>query len=140
MRVQSLVIVGVFCLMLLRPPRSTRTDTLFPYTTLVRSNLAACGGAFLAGAVGCDHRLRGGRLVQARRVEIRSQPPAQRADEAKAGCPDPTEARILRRGSHRASYKKTGGRAGVGRGQIGGASCGGGGGSDCRSTGGGRTK
>src|SRR3546814_14359319 len=29
-----------FFLMLRRPPRSTRTDTLFPYTTLVRS---ACG-------------------------------------------------------------------------------------------------
>src|SRR3546814_10188667 len=27
----------VFFLMLRRPPRSTRTDTLFPYTTLVRS-------------------------------------------------------------------------------------------------------
>src|SRR3546814_17708508 len=32
-----------------RPPRSTRTDTLFPYTTLFRSieahnNLLACGG------------------------------------------------------------------------------------------------
>src|SRR3546814_12179009 len=26
-----------FFLMLLRPPRSTRTDTLFPYTTLFRS-------------------------------------------------------------------------------------------------------
>src|SRR3546814_8833639 len=26
--------------MLRRPPRSTRTDTLFPYTTLFRSNLA----------------------------------------------------------------------------------------------------
>src|SRR3546814_5476636 len=25
-------------LMILRPPRSTRTDTLFPYTTLFRSN------------------------------------------------------------------------------------------------------
>src|SRR3546814_12675241 len=30
--------------MLRRPPRSTRTDTLFPYTTLFRS------GAFMAGA------------------------------------------------------------------------------------------
>src|SRR3546814_11311509 len=28
---------GVFFLMLRRPPRSTRTDTLFPYTTLFRS-------------------------------------------------------------------------------------------------------
>src|SRR3546814_4083212 len=28
----------IFFLMILRPPRSTRTDTLFPYTTLFRSN------------------------------------------------------------------------------------------------------
>src|SRR3546814_15031226 len=27
----------IFFLMIRRPPRSTRTDTLFPYTTLVRS-------------------------------------------------------------------------------------------------------
>src|SRR3546814_4892421 len=27
-----------FCLMIRRPPRSTRTDTLFPYTTLFRSS------------------------------------------------------------------------------------------------------
>src|SRR3546814_16716396 len=26
-----------FCFMIRRPPRSTRTDTLFPYTTLFRS-------------------------------------------------------------------------------------------------------
>src|SRR3546814_19219640 len=26
-----------------RPPRSTRTDTLFPYTTLFRSLMVACG-------------------------------------------------------------------------------------------------
>src|SRR3546814_12691849 len=32
--------VIVFFLMIRRPPRSTRTDTLFPYTTLFRS---ACG-------------------------------------------------------------------------------------------------
>src|SRR3546814_20710307 len=29
----------VFFLMIRRPPRSTRTDTLFPYTTLFRSDL-----------------------------------------------------------------------------------------------------
>src|SRR3546814_2177215 len=29
-----------FFLRIRRPPRSTRTDTLFPYTTLFRSNLA----------------------------------------------------------------------------------------------------
>src|SRR3546814_12715370 len=29
--------INSFCLMIRRPPRSTRTDTLFPYTTLFRS-------------------------------------------------------------------------------------------------------
>src|SRR3546814_6673280 len=50
-----------------RPPRSTRTDTLFPYTTLFRSFTAriACGtGAgitrrLLRGGHGCEQRLRG---------------------------------------------------------------------------------
>src|SRR3546814_15518301 len=32
-----LLFFSVFCLMIRRPPRSTRTDTLFPYTTLFRS-------------------------------------------------------------------------------------------------------
>src|SRR3546814_14997014 len=34
-------VVSVFFLMIRRPPRSTRTDTLFPYTTLFRSARAA---------------------------------------------------------------------------------------------------
>src|SRR3546814_8614945 len=35
----SLIFAGLLCvvLMIRRPPRSTRTDTLFPYTTLFRS-------------------------------------------------------------------------------------------------------
>src|SRR3546814_1776588 len=37
----------VFCVMMRRPPRSTRTDTLFPYTTLFRS---------LDEVAGEDHR------------------------------------------------------------------------------------
>src|SRR3546814_14610351 len=37
-----------FLLMIRRPPRSTRTDTLFPYTTLFRSGYA--------GVVAADHR------------------------------------------------------------------------------------
>src|SRR3546814_11716152 len=36
--------------MIRRPPRSTRTDTLFPYTTLFRSVLAAASEALLANA------------------------------------------------------------------------------------------
>src|SRR3546814_7858052 len=35
--VHAVVYVHFFFLMIRRPPRSTRTDTLFPYTTLVRS-------------------------------------------------------------------------------------------------------
>src|SRR3546814_8757660 len=34
----ALVLLYVFFLMIRRPPRSTRTDTLFPYTTLFRSH------------------------------------------------------------------------------------------------------
>src|SRR3546814_4878505 len=43
----------VFFLMIRLPPRSTRTDTLFPYTTLFRSRCGAGGrpGAGAAGAV-----------------------------------------------------------------------------------------
>src|SRR3546814_4395613 len=35
--------------MLRRPPRSTRTDTLFPYTTLFRSDAIAVGAALAVG-------------------------------------------------------------------------------------------
>src|SRR3546814_15009961 len=47
-----------FFLMLRRPPRSTRTDTLFPYTTLFRSPLAASEAS--PSARGRDARLRDG--------------------------------------------------------------------------------
>src|SRR3546814_17771331 len=40
--------LSFFFLMIRRPPRSTRTDTLFPYTTLFRSG---CGSGFAKGAV-----------------------------------------------------------------------------------------
>src|SRR3546814_18603490 len=38
-----LMIVSFFFLMIRRPPRSTRTDTLFPYTTLFRSDACRLG-------------------------------------------------------------------------------------------------
>src|SRR3546814_17158120 len=44
----------VVFLMIRRPPRSTRTDTLFPYTTLFRS-LAIAGVAVHAAHVLLDH-------------------------------------------------------------------------------------
>src|SRR3546814_4696628 len=48
-----LVIIFFFFLMFRRPPRSTRTDTLFPYTTLFRSHIvcAVGTGTTLAGIV-----------------------------------------------------------------------------------------
>src|SRR3546814_10063579 len=36
--------------MIRRPPRSTRTDTLFPYTTLFRSQLRRCQGTEANGS------------------------------------------------------------------------------------------
>src|SRR3546814_1927432 len=57
-----------FFLMLRRPPRSTRTDTLFPYTTLFRSGPAVvqCRADLMAGDSCLAHRtwrFRGRRLL-----------------------------------------------------------------------------
>src|SRR3546814_10572088 len=41
MALQFLIFSSFYFLMIRRPPRSTRTDTLFPYTTLFRSTLAS---------------------------------------------------------------------------------------------------
>src|SRR3546814_20712302 len=50
---RSLSDIFIFCLMIRRPPRSTRTDTLFPYTTLFRS----LGGRRMAARLGAvDHQ------------------------------------------------------------------------------------
>src|SRR3546814_5624858 len=38
--------------MIRRPPRSTRTDTLFPYTTLFRSPASLCHACLAMGAGG----------------------------------------------------------------------------------------
>src|SRR3546814_1223226 len=61
-------------LMIRRPPRSTRTDTLFPYTTLFRSSLAdaeqrrvaivALDVEFLGVAIGAVDAHRLGRVLQ----------------------------------------------------------------------------
>src|SRR3546814_19532041 len=41
----------IFFLMILLPPRSTRTDTLFPYTTLFRSPTHRLAGLYLFDSV-----------------------------------------------------------------------------------------
>src|SRR3546814_17979035 len=55
--------------MIRRPPRSTRTDTLFPYTTLFRSGSGFRGNVSGAGAFGIAHRRSGGALLMA--IEIK---------------------------------------------------------------------
>src|SRR3546814_9447235 len=59
----------IFFLMIRRPPRSTRTDTLFPYTTLFRSRLSGVRGraasvrrAVLSGLDPVHHLRSGGGL------------------------------------------------------------------------------
>src|SRR3546814_13275432 len=67
--------------MIRRPPRSTRTDTLFPYTTLFRSRLGIDHCAFASAVFGGDHlalfgdadaALDGARRLRADRRERRS--------------------------------------------------------------------
>src|SRR3546814_11866900 len=43
--------------MIRRPPRSTRTDTLFPYTTLCRSFVVVIGGSLLGVWAGIEQKL-----------------------------------------------------------------------------------
>src|SRR3546814_6636762 len=54
--------------MLRRPPRSTRTDTLFPYTTLFRSAIEAAGGGGdgtgLARRIGPDRQRHVARKIE----------------------------------------------------------------------------
>src|SRR3546814_14256194 len=64
-----------FVFMILRPPRSTRTDTLFPYTTRSRSGRTrACGQGKRARGGACCHRVGGARSGQSRRARL-CQPP-----------------------------------------------------------------
>src|SRR3546814_2815016 len=66
------IIYVVFFLMIRRPPRSTRTDTLFPYPTLFRSNRCSqrtsLDQAFPANAGGGRNRARDYRDRRARAV------------------------------------------------------------------------
>src|SRR3546814_11351290 len=64
--------------MSLRPPRSTRTDTLIPYTTLLRSFLLAIerGGFVGADVAEADQR------VEVARAEAAQRHPAQRVQVA----------------------------------------------------------
>src|SRR3546814_2917302 len=81
--------------MIRRPPRSTRTDTLFPYTTLFRSivtvNLAGelDGLATLARRIAADHRATrdlGPDSLRTALVELLVELPAYRSYADAQGC------------------------------------------------------
>src|SRR3546814_12564531 len=65
-----------FFLMIRRPPRSTRTDTLFPYTTLFRSPRALARAIIieLARRGIDDDMMRVGARQEARAIEIEAEP------------------------------------------------------------------
>src|SRR3546814_13253640 len=66
----------VFFLMIRRPPRSTRTDTLFPYTTLFRSvarfTLSRIIGQPIAGPLDTDWFSRDGLRSEEHTSELQS--------------------------------------------------------------------
>src|SRR3546814_12577328 len=72
------MIVDMFFLMIRRPPRSTRTDTLFPYTTLFRSAgrlIWAPGAAMRCRArYGPGNRRRGQPASRAKRAQSKAGP------------------------------------------------------------------
>src|SRR3546814_13334103 len=89
----SVVVLDVFFLMMRLPPRSTRTDTLFPYTTLFRSK-AVAGQVFaqsfeaLLRLVDRRHAPAGGgklhRLAAGRGAEVKDTAPLSRAQDRKS--------------------------------------------------------
>src|SRR3546814_20808366 len=68
----------VFFLMIRRPPRSTRTDPLFPYTTLFRSERRRRGGGGGPRVVRAQQRLGPTRRGDARRAGGRRRVPGAR--------------------------------------------------------------
>src|SRR3546814_13596402 len=71
----------VLFLMIRRPPRSTRTDTLFPYTTLFRSG-GGDGDPLLGGAyVGAAAEEIGGHADGGQRIGVGERAGAARSEE-----------------------------------------------------------
>src|SRR3546814_15675778 len=75
MRVYTGLVIVFLLLMIRRPPRSTRTDTLFPYTTLFRSGVRVGAVPLLGRGSGwsCRRGRRSGRRPCARSEEHTSE-------------------------------------------------------------------
>src|SRR3546814_4525019 len=72
--------------MIRRPPRSTRTDTLFPYTTLFRSPSVSTRPPKVQSTIAAAH-------VPAAPAAAAAPPPAVRAIARRSTVPPPTRAR-----------------------------------------------
>src|SRR3546814_13759176 len=72
--------------MIRRPPRSTRTDTLFPYTTLFRSSCRSAGRRQPQAAAAAQHRAPG-RSLQDQAVEGESPPRHQLPQRSAEAAP-----------------------------------------------------
>src|SRR3546814_13499024 len=77
-----------FLLMIRRPPRSTRTDTPFPYTTLFRSRLPESGLAAVADQRGEIARRLRAVVRDARGAQIGTVGNPNRARRARRGAAD----------------------------------------------------
>src|SRR3546814_18478607 len=91
----------LFFLMIRRPPRSTRTDTLFPYTTLFRS--PPRGSRKLRH----PNRRHRGTCSRGRNMSERGSPEKEKTDESRifrwAGARPPSPRHQARRSAHAAS-------------------------------------
>src|SRR3546814_13110137 len=107
------LLIFFFFLMIRRPPRSTRTDTLFPYTTLFRSPARSLQGWAQPGAFPAVHRAGGrpaGRAVAERADRLPAGPAgripdlllAQRPGGDRGAVPPPLPAHPLPAGRSRA--------------------------------------
>src|SRR3546814_19081638 len=94
--------------MIRRPPRSTRTDTLFPYTTLFRSEgfseleeVAYVGAEELSGIEGFDEELaeelqsRAQEALERREASAREERRGLGVEDAVADMPHLTEAMLV---------------------------------------------
>src|SRR3546814_14916260 len=79
----------IFFLVIRRPPRSTRTDTLFPYTTLFRSGDGTLRSveALPAGRWQLDLAVHRGADEARYRIDLRCPPPPPCSSNAISRCP-----------------------------------------------------
>src|SRR3546814_18319115 len=95
-----------FLLMIRQPPRSTRTDTLFPYTTLFRSHLGDAvldrlGRCARIGGADIDLRRRDVRILLDRQRKERADA-AEHDDDRQHPCKDRTVDEKTRHPAHSA--------------------------------------